>query len=875
MASTSIGVYARLRPVARRTDEGCSVDPGGCSILIRNLEFQLDRIFDEQASQEEVYEVVGRDRVAQVTKGFNVCLVAYGQTGSGKTHTMFGPEEVLANWRGAAADQHGIALRAMSELFEAASDAYTITCSYVEVYNDTCNDLLAPQKKTLPLRESPSGAPYVAGVTEEAVANVDYALSALSRGTARRATAQMSMNARSSRSHAVFSLALRGSGGATDGSMMSGKLVLVDLAGMESSKKSSSVEGASSAGPRREEAKHINTSLYALGTVIERLSAANRAADANSAGGGGGTATSGLSHVPFRNSKLTRLLQECLHGNTAPAFIATLRAEPQNLEECMATLRFAQRAKAVPVVVRANVQAAPPDAEALKRELVAVTRELGEAKVQIERLQREMHAGRRHAAGAADADDARESALLAGRLQLGQLAEQMAALVEQSRETHEPLGAAAAGAAASADGGSGWWPWSAATAGTVEPPQALTRGAAGGGPAGGGPASGGAAQAPPAGSAGSTEQAAQSTSTAQAKAIAAAAQARAAEVMQAQKAVEETKAQAAEALRAERVRAAKVVKAAQAEAAQALEKRAAESREWREKAAAEAEKRNKAASKAASAVARAEEQAAAAERERARADAAEQRAAAEKARADTAEAVAKAAAERVARADAERERSATVAAAEAAAAVKAATAAEAASAAEAAEAAEAVDAFVAAEAARAAVASNDASEASRGRAATSDCAGQPADDTDPFPALVASASAARRIQRSQERATRLPSPTAPLPTVPSPPGHGDGRLMLSRPDLIQRLYSSTPPVPAHATATMTAPDRNGPSAASESFTPRTAAVVEASRKEALLIQQLSFIFPALPEVELRAALERFEWSVDAAACELIDVVGLA
>jgi hypothetical protein len=407
--------------VAKRAEEGIEMDPGGCSILVRNLEFTLDRIFDERASQEEVYEVVGRDRVAQVVKGFNVCLVAYGQTGSGKTHTMFGPEEVLTNWRGAPADQHGIALRAMSDLFEAAAaDAYTITCSYVEVYNDTCIDLLAREKKALPLRELPSGTPFVAGLTEEEVASVDSALLALSRGTARRATAQMSMNARSSRSHAVFSLALRGSAGATDGSTTSGKLVLVDLAGMESSKKSSSVEGASSAGPRREEAKHINTSLYALGTVIERLSVASREGDGAI-----------LSHVPFRNSKLTRLLQECLHGNTAPAFIATLRAEPQNLEECMATLRFAQRAKAVPVVVRANVKAAPLDSEALQKELKAVTRELGEAKALIERLQREaheVHGPRRPVAGTDASDDARESALLMGRLQLGQLAESLVRL---------------------------------------------------------------------------------------------------------------------------------------------------------------------------------------------------------------------------------------------------------------------------------------------------------------------------------------------------------------------------------------------------------------------------------------------------------------
>ena len=121
-------------------------------------------------------------------------------------------------------------------------------------------------------------------------------MDALKRGGARRTTAQMSMNARSSRSHAIFTLALQGASDAK-GTTAHGRLVLVDLAGMESSKKSFSVEGASAHGLRREEARHINTSLYALGTVIERLSASNRAS----------SALSGEGHVPFRNSKLVRL----------------------------------------------------------------------------------------------------------------------------------------------------------------------------------------------------------------------------------------------------------------------------------------------------------------------------------------------------------------------------------------------------------------------------------------------------------------------------------------------------------------------------------------------------------------------------------------
>jgi hypothetical protein len=185
----SIGVYARIRPTADVAKDGVSV-PEPTQILVRNLEFSLDRVFEAAASQEEVYEVVGRERVAKVVEGFNVCVLAYGQTGSGKTHTMFGPDDVLADWRTSSRERHGLALRAISDLFE-GSAAASVACSYLEVYNDTCNDLLG-QQKALPLRETAAGAPYVAGLKAEPVATVDEAMEVLARGTSRRTTAQMS-----------------------------------------------------------------------------------------------------------------------------------------------------------------------------------------------------------------------------------------------------------------------------------------------------------------------------------------------------------------------------------------------------------------------------------------------------------------------------------------------------------------------------------------------------------------------------------------------------------------------------------------------------------------------------------------------------------
>ena len=142
----------------------------------------MNHAFDVDATQQSVYDVVGRERIAKVVKGINVCLLCYGQTGSGKTHTMFGPESVLSNWRTASREDHGLAIRAMSDLFAVAAGSMTdVTCSYVEVYNDQCNDLIGGQKR-LPMREGPHGAPYVEGLAEERVSSLDGAMEALAGG---------------------------------------------------------------------------------------------------------------------------------------------------------------------------------------------------------------------------------------------------------------------------------------------------------------------------------------------------------------------------------------------------------------------------------------------------------------------------------------------------------------------------------------------------------------------------------------------------------------------------------------------------------------------------------------------------------------------
>lgn len=208
---------------------------------------------------------------------------------------MFGPEEVLSDFLGVDPKLNGIVPRASDHLFEGlrhgnADSTFIVQCSYLEIYNNTLNDLFSG-RSNLPMREKPGSGLSVEGLTYQMVSSSREVMAALSAGNENRVVAAMKMNARSSRGHAIFTIYVKEI--MISGGERPGKLNLVDLAGMESSKKSYAVEGASNNEMRKLEAKNINTSLYALGSVIEKLSEAGRK--------GGGA-----SHVPYRDSKLTR-----------------------------------------------------------------------------------------------------------------------------------------------------------------------------------------------------------------------------------------------------------------------------------------------------------------------------------------------------------------------------------------------------------------------------------------------------------------------------------------------------------------------------------------------------------------------------------------
>ena len=206
---------------------------------------------------------------------------------------------------------------------------FEILCSFLEIYQEKIMDLLDPKKKDLQVRESPSKGIFVENLTEESVSSAGDISALLALGERARHASFTRMNATSSRSHSVFIVSVRQT--RKEGGRKQGKLNLVDLAGSEKVGKT----GAS--GETLEEAKKINQSLSALGNVINAL-------------------TEGKKHVPFRDSKLTRILQESLEGNTKTTMIVACSPHPFNVEETVSTLRFAQRAKTIKMKVKANTQ---------------------------------------------------------------------------------------------------------------------------------------------------------------------------------------------------------------------------------------------------------------------------------------------------------------------------------------------------------------------------------------------------------------------------------------------------------------------------------------------------------------------------------------
>ncbi|OIW11363.1 hypothetical protein TanjilG_19619 [Lupinus angustifolius] len=294
-------------------------------------------VFGPSSRQKDLYEQAVTPIVNEVLEGFNCTIFAYGQTGTGKTYTMEGEcKRSKSGPNGELPPGAGVIPRAIKQIFdtlESQNDEYSVKVTFLELYNEEITDLLAPeelskvsleekQKKQLPLMEDGKGGVLVRGLEEEVVANASEIFTLLERGSSKRRTAETLLNKQSSRSHSLFSITIHIKEATPEGEELikCGKLNLVDLAGSENISRSGAREN------RAREAGEINKSLLTLGRVISAL-------------------VEHLGHVPYRDSKLTRLLRDSLGGRTKTCIIATVSPAVHCLEETLSTLDYAHRAK--------------------------------------------------------------------------------------------------------------------------------------------------------------------------------------------------------------------------------------------------------------------------------------------------------------------------------------------------------------------------------------------------------------------------------------------------------------------------------------------------------------------------------------------------
>lgn len=284
--------------------------------------------------QSDIFDFSIKPTVDDILNGYNGTVFAYGQTGAGKSYTMMGTNIDDDNGK-------GVIPRIVEQIFQnilssAANIEYTVRVSYMEIYMERIRDLLAPQNDNLPVHEEKNRGVYVKGLLEIYVSSVQEVFEVMRRGGNARAVAATNMNQESSRSHSIFVITITQKNVET-GSAKSGQLFLVDLAGSEKVGKT----GAS--GQTLEEAKKINKSLSALGMVINSLT------DGKS------------SHVPYRDSKLTRILQESLGGNSRTTLIINCSPSSYNDAETLSTLRFGMRAKSIKNKAKVNAELSPAE----------------------------------------------------------------------------------------------------------------------------------------------------------------------------------------------------------------------------------------------------------------------------------------------------------------------------------------------------------------------------------------------------------------------------------------------------------------------------------------------------------------------------------
>ena len=319
-----VKVAIRVRPMNKHEKEQNStvcvdVDKANNTVSVSKTDcktFQFDYVYPMETTQRQIYDEVAFPIVDSIFQGYNGTIFAYGQTGCGKTFTMMG---VVDN-----PELKGVIPNAFAHIFgfiktEGESKKFLVRCSFVEIYNEEVRDLLVNKSTKLDIREDPKKGVFVKDLTYVTLKDTQDIQKCLDRGNKNRHVGATSMNDQSSRSHSLFTVYLEIE---ENGKIRSGKLNLVDLAGSER------VGKTNATGQTFDEGKKINLSLTALGSVIDALSQNRK-------------------YIPYKDSKLTRLLADSLGGNTKTVMFANISPASYNYDETLGTLRYASRAKLI------------------------------------------------------------------------------------------------------------------------------------------------------------------------------------------------------------------------------------------------------------------------------------------------------------------------------------------------------------------------------------------------------------------------------------------------------------------------------------------------------------------------------------------------
>ncbi|RMB99452.1 hypothetical protein DUI87_24189 [Hirundo rustica rustica] len=395
-----IRLAGRIRPqLPKEKIEGChictSVTPGEPQVLLgKDKAFTYDFVFDLDTWQERIYTTCMGKLIEGCFEGYNATVLAYGQTGAGKTYTMGTGFDMSIS-----EEEQGIIPRAISHLFSGieerkraarsqgvAAPEFKVSAQFLELYNEEILDLFDStrdpdarhRKSNIKIHEDASGSIYTTGVTSRLISSQDELIQCLKQGALSRTTASTQMNVQSSRSHAIFTIhlcqtrvcarpelvneevssLLDGSQPAAEYETLTAKFHFVDLAGSERLKRT----GAT--GERAKEGISINCGLLALGNVISAL----------------GDQSKKVVHVPYRDSKLTRLLQDSLGGNSQTIMIACVSPSDRDFMETLNTLKYANRARNIKNKVVVNQDKTSQQISALRAEIARLQMELMEYK---------------------------------------------------------------------------------------------------------------------------------------------------------------------------------------------------------------------------------------------------------------------------------------------------------------------------------------------------------------------------------------------------------------------------------------------------------------------------------------------------------------